>query len=519
MKRRQFIKTAGAAASAPIFLNGMSLSVLSSPLWLEAVDDESDRVLVLIQLNGGNDGLNTIIPLDQYGKLYNARPNLIIPESSIISVTNKIGFHPRMQGIKSLYDEGKLGIVQSVGYPNQDRSHFRSMEIWSTGSSAEVFKKTGWLGRHLDEQTVGFPQGYPNVQHPHPFAISMGNYVSETCQGAAANYSMTLNDPFTLGQLAEWGGEDPLLTIYDEELSFLRMTIGQTNAYASGIVAAANGGNNLATYPDTRLATELKHVARLIAGGLKTKIYTVSLGGFDTHSNQVASGNAIAGGHANLLESLSQAVRAFQQDLAQLGIEERVVTMTFSEFGRQIRSNASLGTDHGAAAPLMLFGSCINPQVLGQNPQIPDQVAVQEAVPMQYDFRDVYGSVLMDWFGVPENTVKDMLYDNFQYLPIVSRCNSPVTSTGEVEPHAPIEAYNYPNPFRDWTAIRFISGDEWVRLSIFDALGSEIQVLSNQRFSAGEHELRFDGSRLPAGNYHFRLVMGSRQQAFKMLKL
>jgi uncharacterized protein (DUF1501 family) len=516
MKRRDFIKKAGAAASIPLFVNGMNMSVLARPLLFNSINFDLDRVLVLVQLNGGNDGLNTLVPIDQYSKLFNARSNLLIPEASLLPVTDTLGFHPRMTGIKTLYDEGLLGIIQDVGYPNQNRSHFRSMEIWSSASAANQFWPTGWLGRHLDRQHPGYPIGYPNTAYPHPFAISMGNFVSETCQGTGANYAMTLNDPFTLGQLAEWGGDPLGNSLYDEELAFLRMTIGQTNAFADGIVAAANAGNNLATYPNTTLATQLRHVARLIAGGLQTKVYTVSLGGFDTHSTQVAHNDKTAGIHADLLKTLSDAMGAFQQDLIQLGVDQRVVTMTFSEFGRQIRSNGSLGTDHGAAAPLFLFGSCVNPQILGHNPDIPSQVSPQEAVPMQYDFRDVYGSVLMDWFEVPEQDIRNILHDDFQHLPIVTLCNTTPTPVREVE--APIEATSFPNPFRDWTVIRFTSGDEWVRLSIFNALGSEIQVLSNQRFSAGEHEVRFDGSRLPAGNYYFRLVMGSRQQTFKMLK-
>lgn len=519
MKRRDFIKKAGVAASVPLFVNGMSLSALAKPMLFQSMENDTDRVLVLVQLNGGNDGLNTLVPLDQYSNLYNARPNIILPESALLPFTDTLGLHPKMAGMKELYEEGYMGVIQSVGYPNPNRSHFRSMEIWNSASPSEEYWLTGWVGRYLDAQFEGFPEGYPDAENPHPFAISMGDFVSETCQGAAGNFSMTLNDPFTLGQMTDWGGDGPLLTTYDEELAFLRMTIGQTNAYADGIVAAANLGNNLANYPESKLAEQLKHVALLIAGGLKTRVFTVTLGGFDTHSSQVAGtgGNTVNGNHAALLDTLSSALFAFHQDLIQLGLDGRVITMTFSEFGRQIQSNASLGTDHGAAAPLIVLGACVNPQILGQNPEIPDQVASQEAVPMQYDFRDVYGSVLMDWFGIPEEDVKLLLYDGFQHLPIVNQCNP--TNAREQGVQAPIEAYNYPNPFRDWTNIHFTCGNEWVRLSVFNALGSEIQVLTNQRLNAGVHEIRFDGSRLPAGNYYFRLVMGSRQQTFKMLKI
>lgn len=420
MKRRRFLKTIGTAAMTPVFWNGTALAALSKPLLFSSMNDETDRVLVLVQLNGGNDGLNTFIPLDQYGNLYNARSNIIIPETSIIPVTDTIGFHPALPGIKDLYDEGRLGIVQNVGYPDQNRSHFRSMEIWSSGSSSEERRLTGWLGRYLDEQFPGFPDAYPNGENPDPFAIAMGDYISETCQGSAANFSVTLNDPFSLGQLYEWEGNDDAGSIYGEELAFVRLTISQTNAYADRIAIAAENGNNRADYPDTQLAGQMKNVARLISGGMRTPIYIVSLGGFDTHGGQVESDSPTTGRHAELLATLSEAVHAFQNDLKLLGLEDRVLGMTFSEFGRQIRSNGSLGTDHGTAAPLMLFGPRANTQILGDNPEIPQEVNVQEGVPMQYDFRDVYGSVLIDWFGLSQQNVKSLLHEGFLYLPVAN---------------------------------------------------------------------------------------------------
>ena len=518
MKRRKFIHTAGSAISLPILLNGMHLSALPKSSIFNSINNDSDRVLVLIQLIGGNDGANMIVPLDQYDNLMNVRANIMLPENEIIPVTNTLGFHPNMQGIKALYDDARLGIVQGVAYPNQNRSHFRSTDIWTSGSPANEFWTTGWVGRHFDELYPGFPEGYPNESFPDPFAITMGSIVSETCQGVAANYSLTLNDPFSLSPLAE--GEEGELpdNYYGEELAFLRTTIAQTNAYSETILSAAEAGSNMMDYPeDNRLAQQLKNVALLISGGLQTKVYVVSLGGFDTHANQVVEGDTTIGEHALLLAMLSQAIQVFQEDIKQLGLEERVVGMTFSEFGRRIRSNDSLGTDHGTAAPLLLFGSCVNPLILGDNPEIGADVDIQEGIPMQYDFRDIYGSILMDWFEVSEENVRNLLHQEFQHLPVLDPCLNPVSTDPEIE--SGIEVLCYPNPFREATNITFTCGNEWVRLSIFDTLGHEVRVIMDKRLGAGEHTVRINGSRLSPGYYFFRLQIGHQQKTKRIVKL
>lgn len=520
MERRDFIKNTTTAITLPLLLNGLRLSVFAQPRLFNPMIT-SDRVLVLIQMNGGNDGLNTIIPLDQYSHLFAARSEIIIPEDKVITLTEKLGLNPAMTGIKALYDDGNLGIVQSVGYPDQNRSHFRSMEIWSTASPANQFWNTGWMGRYLDQQFPDFPRSYPDEQNPDPFAISMGFSVSVTCQGTAANFSITLNNPFEIRHLEGGDISGAIETRYDEELSFIRSTIGQTNDYSNRILEAANSGNNTVEYPDTELAQQLKNVARLIAGGLKTKMYIVSLGGFDTHANQVDSYDPTRGRHAELLGTLSDAMRAFQKDIKQLGLEKRVIGMTFSEFGRQIRANDSDGTDHGTAAPLLLFGGCVQPQILGENPEIPDVVEVQEGVPMQYDFRDVYGSVLMDWFGLAEENIKSLLYPDFHHLPIIRDCNAPEGGGyGLKSPiYVPVETHNFPNPFKDSTTIYFSSSEEKVHLSIFDSQGNELTQLINEQFGAGDHQITFDGRHLPTGNYYYRLVIGGKQKTKRMVKI
>lgn len=516
MKRRKFIQTSGTALSLPLLFKCISLGAMARPALFEGMNEGSDKVLVLIQLNGGNDGLNMVLPTDQYDRLANVRGNILIPQNTVLPLTDTTGLHPAMTGVKNLYDNARLAVVQSVGYPNQNRSHFRSTDIWTSGSPANQVWTTGWMGRYFNDIYPDYPEGYPNASHPHPFAITMGNLVSQTCQGTVANFSLTLENPFTLGQLPE-GQSGPLPdTPYGRELDFVRTAIAQSNAYATAITDVVNNGNSLATYPNSRLAEQLQHVARLIAGGLQTNVYVVSLGGFDTHANQVLADNTQAGEHAELLRTLSEAMAAFQEDLQLLGLQQRVISMTFSEFGRRIRSNAANGTDHGSAAPLLLFGSCINPQILGNNPEIGLNVAPDEGVPMQHDFRDVYGSILMDWFEIPEDAVRTYLYEGFTRLPLLVPCD--VNATALPDTFNPGMTVS-PNPLRDGAVIRFASPSGRARLCIYDAMGNEVQVLINQWITADQHQLNWNAESLPAGTYVVHLRLEGGQQVVRVVKL
>ena len=505
MKRRQFLRRAS-VLSLPALLGAGKLSALTAPFFASAMN-EDDRVLILLQLSGGNDGLNTLIPLDQYAGLSATRSDLLIPESQVLTLDDTRGFHPAMGGMRDLFDAGKLAVIQGVGYPSQNRSHFRSTDIWNTASDADEVITTGWLGRHLDERFPGFPDGYPTAEEPSPFAIVMGTAVSETCQGGSANFSIALNDVENVGQIPDFGGVADPSTPYGRELAWLRETIGQSNAYAAGIEEAVNAGSTLADYPeDNEVARKLRDVARLISGGLKTKIYIVELGGFDTHANQTSANDPTVGEHATLLQTLSDAVAAFQTDLDQLGISERVMGMTYSEFGRRIRSNGSQGTDHGDAAPLFLFGGCVAGGITGDNPEIDAGVDINEGVAMQYDFRNVYGSVLMDWFGVGMATVQSLLLDDFEYVPVLSNCRS--TSTTDTNfPLRAVDLSVAPNPFGSSFEVTFTTGSERARVSLFDAMGRRLRVVTDQRFTAGEHRITIEAGNLPAGPYFVHLML------------
>ncbi len=517
MKRRSFIKRSS-IASVPLLLGGVPVTAVAENAFSNFINPDSDRVLVLIQLTGGNDGLNCVIPRDQYRALTMVRPDIVLPESSLLEVTDKLAFNPNMENLKRVYDNGELSVIQSVGYPNQNRSHFRSTDIWQTASAAEDYLTTGWLGRYFDNYFPNYPEAFPNSDCPDPFAITIGSSVSETCQGMAGNFSLAITNPSNLAQLSTPLNNEIAAGCYSDKLDFLAKTIQQTNEYGEVIQTADDLGSNSSTQyaDDNELAQKLKIVAKLINGGLRTKVYVVNLGGFDTHAEQVDEGDTTMGDHADLLKELSDAIYSFQDDLKNLGLDQRVVGMTYSEFGRRIRSNASFGTDHGTAAPLWVFGSCVQSGVIGDNPEISEDVDNQEGVAMQHDFRSVYGSILTDWFEVDEQTVEDVLLGQFQKLPIIKLCSP--TSTDNYD-DTEIKLSAFPNPFENVTTIEFESKREHVRISVFDAIGSEVKVLTNQTFSEGKHQVKFEGHRLPKGAYFIRVQTESGQQTKRVVKM
>ena len=517
MKRRKFLRnTTAALIGLPAALNGMSLSPIRKSALLDALNPDSDRVLVLIQMIGGNDGLNMIIPLDYYDKLYNVRQNVIIPESNLEHFDHDLAFHPSMKGIRTMFDDAKLNVIQGVGYPNQNRSHFRSTDIWTSGSPADEDWSTGWLGRYLNEDHAEFPANYPNNDFPDPLAVVIGNSISLTCQGEVGNYSLPLTDPFNLGQLASGGDDFIPDNLYGDQLDFVRTTIEQTNAYSERITEIANQGTNTVSYPDTGLAQQLKTIALLLAGGSKTRIFVASIGGFDTHANQVQSGDPMLGEHTELLTKLSGAISAFQKDLEGLGIDDRVMGMTFSEFGRRIKSNNSDGTDHGSAAPLMVFGKCVVPGVIGDNAEIPDEVGTQDGVAMQFDFRDIYGSVLEDWFEVDKEIVKDLLHADYTRINFLNPCLDPIPTDTDNPLEEALQVNLFPNPAHHYVNVHFESERERVAVTLFNSEGRLMETFMDKNLQAGRHEMRFDISRYPSGNYFIRVVCSGLRQTSRV---
>jgi uncharacterized protein (DUF1501 family) len=514
MKRRQFIQTSS-LMTLPVLLNGMEISAVNQPKLESLVGDDSDRVLVLVQLNGGNDGLNMVIPLDQYSNLSKARPSLMLPESAVLKFNEKTGLNPAMKGMHNMFKEGLLSTVQAVGYPNQNRSHFRSTDIWTTASDANQYEDSGWMGRYFELNHAGYPFGYPNAKNPDPFAVTIGSLVSETCQGPSSNYSFALANANAVALIKETEPGENDGSCSFSETSFLRDIVKQTNAYSGQIQTAFTKAKNIATYPAGNFAGQLKIVANLIAGGLKTKIYIVNLGGFDTHANQVVDGDTINGSHAVLLANLSNSIEAFQKDLTALGVEQRVMGMTFSEFGRGIKQNVSFGTDHGTASPLFVFGSCVEGKLVGNNPTISSTISNQEGVQMQNDFRSVYATLLIDWLKVPKEDVKKILFKDFTKLGFVKDC-SIISDTEELADVSPITLF--PNPTADYINVKVGGNIDKIDVQIFDVRGFVVKELHGVENNGEGVEVKIEVANLPAGQYYVRLHSGKYTDNAKFMK-
>jgi len=427
MKRRDFLKNT-TAASAPLMLNGFPL--FASPSTGNSLFDmlaqssqACGKVLVIIQQNGGNDGLNTIIPLDKYTNLQNARSNILVPEANILSLNGNstTGLHPAMTELRDLYNNGKMTIVQAVSYPNPNFSHFRATDIWFSGSASNQYWDTGWLGRTLDTTYPSYPQNYPNAQAPDPLAIQIGSTLPFSLQGPAVNMGYNVSDPAQLLNVINATTDPAPNNDYGRELTFLRLMKDQSNVYKQRITDAYNAQVSLSTmYPASgnTLANQLKMVARLIGGGLTTPIYIVNHpNSHDTHENQV-NADLITGTQANNLSVLSKAIGAFQDDIQKMGKANKVTGMTFSEFGRRIKSNASVGTDHGTSAPVLFFGAGVQGGVIGTSPNLPLNATVNDQVPMQHDFRQLYATVMQDWLCLTSTESQTVLGSSFAKLPI-----------------------------------------------------------------------------------------------------
>lgn len=514
MKRRNFVQSVALSSiGVPLVLKNFKFGAVTENLF-ETSKSAEDRVLVIIRLNGGNDGLNTLVPLDQYSNLSIQRSNILIPQNQLLTITPTNALHPSMSGMRDMFNNERLSIIQNVGYPEQNRSHFRSMDIWTSGM-LDPNATRGWLGRYLDQEFPNFPEDYPDTQNPDPFAISMGYEVSATCQGLAANFSVAVNNPFDSYNLVETGQVNDG-TYYGSHMEYLSTLITQANAYGAQVNAAANAGSSLSTMydPNDDVSKNLKYIAQMISGGLKTKIYIVNVNGFDTHDAQVVSGSPTTGAHANLLSRVSTAIAAFQNDLSLLGLENRVAGMTFSEFGRQVASNASDGTDHGDAAPLFLFGACISSGIVGPNPVISNTIVDQVGVPMQIDFRDVYASILRDWFEADTTAIQGMFEQTINFISVLDSCN-----LGLEEHSAENDVLIFPNPCVDQTTLKFKCVGEKVTVRVYDSSGTLISEVCSKEFQPGEHLVPIDMNGTPSGNYIITVYKNSGTFTKKFIKL
>ena len=516
MKRREFLQTTAAATAGTALLSGLPMGAYGYSPALAALTNattQTDKVLVIIQLQGGNDGLNMIVPLDQYPALMAARPTLALAQNQVLPLTTATGIHPAMASLHSMYQNGKLGVVQSVGYPSPNFSHFRATDIWTSGSDSNVTLTTGWAGRYLDAEFPGFPTGFPNTQNPDPLAISIGSVVSNCVQGPSVNMGMAIASTSSFYQLLSGGVDAAPNTPAGHELTFIRRVVSQTQVYTTAIQAAAGRAQTRSPlYPaagQNSLADQLKIVAQLVAGGLSTRMYVCTLGGFDTHTLQVpATGSTTTGTHATLLGKIAEAVNAFQDDLQRHAIQDRVVGMTFSEFGRRIKANSGYGTDHGAAAPLLVFGSKVNPMVHGPNPTLPASAGVNDNISMQFDFRSVYTSILKDWFQVTPATLTQLFGRSFPYVPVLRP--GALLATATAAEAAEFTVYPNPAPREARTTVAYDSAGGHVQIVLLDTLGREVRRAVDRVLPRGPQQLPVDLSGLAAGAYYCQVREAQR---------
>jgi uncharacterized protein (DUF1501 family) len=521
MNRRKFLRhtaTAGTGIMLSSLFNGLGAKAINAlPAFATpAANSDTDHVLVLIQLGGGNDGLNTVVPIDQFGNLADARPQVLLPEDQLLALDgiDNAKLHPAMTGMQQLYNQGKVQIIQSVGYPDPNYSHFRATDILMSASDADQVLNTGWLGRYLNYEYANYPTGYPNEAMPHPLAVELGYSLSLALQGPLINMGYAISDPTYFYNLTEGIQTPAPNTKAGEQLAYIRLIAQQSRQYNAIITAANDAITTQSEYPDSFLAQQLRIVARMVAGGLKTRFYIVHLDGFDTHDNQMSE-------HANLLQELSDALLAFQNDLEFLGIADRVLSMTVSEFGRRIIGNDSAGTDHGAAAPMFIVGNAVNSGILGDTPLIPAGANEDDNLPMQYDFRSVYASILKQWFCVPNSDLPITMLQTFPQLPIIdpSANNCISTSVHELNQQAGQLLINaYPNPFWSSTQISFNTEGGHTLVQIFNGSGQLVKTLCNGIYAAGKHSVSFDSEWLPNGIYYCRLQNGALQQIKPLVK-
>ena len=562
MKRRDFIKKMALAGGA-MSLNNIPLQVLaqSSVLHKLAGESSNDRVMVIIQLHGGNDGLNTLIPIEQYTDYLDLRPNIALPYSGSgsrniqnldpsLAAANQIGIHPDMTALRYMYDDGLASIVQAVSYENLNQSHFRSRDIWFMGGGYDDYYTSGWMGRYLDNKYPGYPDAYPSAAMPDPLALEIGNGVSlafHTPNTIPASLSIDNPDAFynlINGVQGAEGVEDGLsgsnatppidieTTKYADELRWIMDFELKSDQYAGRLKSVYEAGANSSNvnYPElypfnapgnarkNELSGQLKLIARLLSGGVKTKIFLARIGGFDTHAMQVEPSSTTYGSHAAKLYHIFSAVKAFQDDLKGLGLADRVLTLTMSEFGRRAASNNSWGTDHGTAAPMFVFGKGVKPGVIGTNPNLMD--LDHGNIKMQHDYRQVMNEIANDWFCATASEKEAINFNQDKANPKLGVLKDFLNPTASETFEARYRLDTcYPNPVENETKITYkINQNMEVSLNLYDSRGILVKTLVKDNQVAGEYSIDVDLSTMTSGVYTYTLVADRFTASKKLIK-
>jgi uncharacterized protein (DUF1501 family) len=502
--RRSFIQALGLAGGGSMILGGTAISATApSPLAVALAENDNDNILVIIRLAGGNDGLNTIVPVYDYDTYANLRPTIRHQQSDLINLNGDFGIPNYMSDLESVWGEGSMKVIHGVGYPNQNLSHFTSTDIWA--STADTYNEpTGWWGRYFEDLYPDYITTPPEI----PPAIQIGSIGNLIFKGNNSNYAFSVANPEQLQNVAENGTLHDVLDIpdciYGDKLLFMRATANTTFTYSSVINDAYMAANNNVEYGEGNLAEQLAMVARLIKGGLGSKVYMVTLGGFDTHADQIIR-------QQELLSDLSSTIKNFYDDLTSIGIQDKVLSMTISEFGRRPYENGSNGTDHGAASPLMLFGPALDGSgFIGNHPDLSTWDENDNLIPSN-DFRSVYNTVLTDWFCLDPSIVNTILlnepYENLNLgLSCETLSSSDFNNTKRI---AHVATYQ-----NNQTYIEIqLPSSAHVTIKLYDMLAKEIGTITNKLLQEGRHRFNIREkiqNRLSYGQYIYRISSGGQ---------
>ena len=398
MKRRDFLKNTAFAAAGTLMV-----PAFMKPFEALALDELSQyKNLVVVQLSGGNDGLNTVVPFgnDIY---YQMRSGIAVKPHDVIRLNEMQGLNPNLKALKELYDQGWMTVINDVGYPNPDRSHFRSMDIWQTGSGSSQYLSTGWIGRYMDADCATCKSPYTAIEVDDSLSLALkGVHKKGIALKDPATLFRNTNEPF----FREMMHNNEHLS--EDNLGYLYKTMAETSSSASYIQETSRLYQSAYTYPASAFANQLKTISKFICSGLKTKVYYVSLSGFDTHVNQNNQ-------QGRLLEQYAEGMNAFVKDLHQNHKLEDTLVITFSEFGRRVAQNASNGTDHGTANNLFVFGGRLKKQGI-YNPA-PDLGNLDNGdLKFQIDFREVYGTILDKWLNVNNGQVLNKRFNTLGFI-------------------------------------------------------------------------------------------------------
>lgn len=546
MKRRQFVRNIAAGSAAGLTLGGIPLNLLAANSGLKqmAAASTNDNVLIFIQMHGGNDGLNTLIPISQYIDYYNLRSNIAIPENVTrgyievdpsVDEKMRVGLHPEMGAFKEMYDEGKVAIIQNVGYPDMNLSHFRGRDVVFMGGdeSGDHDYSSGWMARYLDNIYPGYPDAYPSETMADPLGIELSGSLSLAFHRKNdIPIGLNIGNPDQFYNLINSVGVDPPIAFPEshagDELRYIMDFELKSNQYAERLKNVYDTGSNSSVdyrekYPyesparDNDLASQLKLIARLLSGGIKTKIFLCRIGGFDTHGEQVQVGDSTKGMHASLLYNMSTAVQDFYTDLKNLGIDQRVLSMTFTEFGRRAYSNESYGTDHGTATPVFVFGTKLNKGIYGENPGLGVDDLNNGNLEYNIDYRRIYTSIIQDWFEGDNQALIDTGFAAWvdQKIPIVS-----TTGTEEILPGKnPDSLQLYPNPVSDLAHVQFnLALRGKATLHVIDSSGRTVQSMQQEGIY-GINSTSLDVSDLRPGVYQLLLLQNGNRTTTRFLKL